>query len=229
MTNMMDTTGFQDFLNGLAPSPPKDPHQEGRATAAKRKDAHKKMLEDFDLDALLAMQEKMAQTVDRITANQMDLKAGLLDEGTARELMVEILDQTDIKELLEVRRDMIRSVVFEHITEINSRQGAADPENTNGSLEVPELGKRFSKESCGRKPPKVDQEALMEELGDDFDKACRIEVIPEHVVPESQEYVLDHDKLQKMAEEDPAVLEKIRRCLIPGDYRTPRFHIRDMR
>lgn len=200
-----------------------------KLTAAQRKDSHRNMLDKFDIDKLLAMQEKMSQAIDRMTANQIDPEdPGVLTPEKAEELMIELLDQTDIKELLEVRRELIRSAVFAHITEEAQRSGVADPEFATGIVPVPGLGKKFVREGGGRAAPVLDETLFREALGADWEKVYDVQVIPEQVIPERIEYTLDPEKVMKMAENDPRLLEALRKSLIPGDRRTPRFTIRNL-
>lgn len=201
----------------------------GTLTAAQRKDSHRNMLDQFDIDKLLGMQEKMTRAIDRMTANQIDLDdPGFLSPERAEELMIEILDQTDIKELLEVRRELIRAAVFAHITEEARRTGAAEPDFTNGSVPVPVLGRKFVREGGGRAAPKLDETLFREAMGAAWEEVYDVEVIPEQVIPERIEYTLDPEKVMKLAEKDPRVLEALRKSLIPGDRRTPSFRVRNI-
>lgn len=201
----------------------------GSLTAAQRKDSHRNMLDKFDIDKLLAMQEKMAQAIDRMTANQIDpSEPGVLSPEKAEELMIEILDQTDIKELLEVRRELIRTAVFAHITEEARREGKPEPEFVTGSVAAPALGRKFVREGGGRAAPKLDETLLREALGAGWREVYDVEVIPEQVIPERIEYTLDPEKVMKLAEKDPKVLEALRKSLIPGERRTPSFRVRNI-
>lgn len=200
-----------------------------KLTSAQRKDTHRDMLDQFDVDKLLAMQEKMVRVIDRMTANQIDVQEpGVLSPAKAEELMIELLDQTDIKELLEVRREMIRAAVFAHITEENKREGKPEPEFATGSIPVPALGKKFCRDSGGRAAPTLDETLLREALGARWEAVYDVEVIPEQVIPERIEYTLDPEKVMKLAEKDPEVLEAVRKALVPGDRRSPRFTIKNL-
>lgn len=198
-------------------------------TTAQRKDGHRDMLDHFDLDKLLEMQEKMVKVIDRMTANQIDVnEPGVLTPAKAEELMVELLDQIDIKDLLEVRREMIRAVVFAHLTEEARRSGDPEPEFATGSVPVPACGKKFVREEGGRSAAKLDETLLREALGARWEQVYDVEVVPEQVIPEHVEYTLDPDKVMRLAEEDPFVLEALRKSVIPGTRRTPRFTVRNL-
>jgi hypothetical protein len=198
-------------------------------TVAQRKDSHRNMLDGFDIDKLLTMQDKMSRAIDRMTANQIDLEEpGVLGPEKAEELMIEILEQTDIKELLEVRRELIRAAVFAHITEEARREGRSDPEFAPGSVAAPGLGKKFVREGGNRAAPTLDETMFREALGAAWEEVYDVQVIPEQVIPEHVEYTLDPEKIMRMAEKDPQVLEALRSSLIPGSRRTPTFRIRNI-
>lgn len=199
-----------------------------RSSLATRKASHRDMLEHVDLDRLVDMKDKMTRAVDVMTANQIDLdEPGILTTDEVNGLMSEELELTEIKELLEARREMRRAAIFAHITEDHRRGGESDPENTPGFISVPAFGKRFVKEGCGRSKPQLDEEKFKEELGDRWEQAYQATIIPRQVIPEHIEYTLSQERILAMAERDPGVLETIRACLIPGEYRTPRFVVRD--
>lgn len=198
-------------------------------TAAQRKDSHRAMLGSFDLDRLLEMQEKMASAIDRMTANVIDPdNPGRLTPDKAEELMAELLDQTDIKDLLEVRRELIRAAVFAHLTEEARAEGKDDPEYQPGYVPVPGLSRKFTREGGARSAPKIDEDLLREGMGDRWEEAYRVEVIPAQVIPEHTERTLDLEKLMELANSDPAVLEVLRKALVPGERTTPRFFVRNL-
>jgi len=201
-----------------------------RVTSAQRKDRHREMLEQFDLDKLIAMQDKMTKAIDRMTANSFadDDAEATLTPTKAEALMIEMLDQIDIKELVEVRREQIRTAVFAHLTEEAERRGEADPEFVPGAIPVPSLGKKFVREGGNRAAPKIDETMFRAALGDDWEAAYNVEVIPEQVIPAHTEHTLDPQKVMALAEKDPKVLEALRKSLIPGARRTPSFTVRNM-
>lgn len=231
MTATPDATSniFMQLMESMADQIILDEGPAKKLTAAQRKDTHRAMLEKFDIDKLLEMQEKMARAIDRMTANQIDLEEpGVLTPEKAEELMIELLDQTDIKELLEVRRELIRAAVFAHITEEARRENKPEPEFVPGVIPVPSLGKKFARDGGGRAAPVLDETLFREAMGAAWEEVYDVEVIPEQIIPERIEYTLDPDKVMKLAESDPKVLEALRKSLIPGDRRTPRFTIKNM-
>lgn len=218
---------FMEVLQSevLAEAPPATPTR----TVAQRKDSHRAMLESFDLDRLLEMQEKMASAVDRMTANVIDpASPAPLTPATAEELMAELLDQIDIKELLEVRRELIREAVFAHLTAEARADGKDEPEYESGNVAVPALARKFTREGGKRQAPQLDEVLLKEGLGDRWEAAYKIEVIPEQVIPEHVEYTLDLQKIMELAARDNSVLEILRKALVPGERTTPRFFVRSL-
>jgi hypothetical protein len=221
ITALLDV--LQDDILAEAPPAPRS------LTAAQRKDSHRAMLGSFDLDKLLDMQEKMASAIDRMTANVIDPdNPGKLTPAKAEELMAELLDQTEIKDLLEVRRELIRAAVFSHLTEEARDEGKDDPEYQPGYVPVPGMGRKFTREGGARSAPKVDEDLLREGMGDRWEEAYRVEVVPAQIIPEHTEYSLDLEKLMELASSDPAILEVLRKALVPGERTTPRFFIRNL-
>lgn len=206
---------LQELLQEMEPSP--------QQTSKKRKEGARKAIESLDLEKLLNMQRKMVAVIDVLTANDLEKVDGEIDPDLAYRLMSEFLDERDVAELLEVRKGMIREAVFSHITSVLTREGDEDPEHSNGSLEVPELGRKFTREGGARGKPSIDEDTLKEKLGDRWKDVTTVEVIPEHT-----EQQLDSDLLVALANRDPEVMEIVRESLVPGNYRTPRFHVRDI-
>jgi len=186
-----------------------------RSTVATRKEAIRRAIEDWDLDRLLELQAKMQQIIDVITKNEVSAEGGKLTPEQAADLMAEYLDERDVAELLETRREMIKEVVFAHLDETGERE-----------LPVPEHGKKFCRDGGGSAPPSIDEQRLQAKLGDRWLEACEEVVIPPQ--PQRIEYRLSLEKLLEMAREDPSVLEDLRSCLVPGAPRKARFVVRDL-
>lgn len=196
-----------------------------RSTVADRQKAWRGALEKMDRHQLADIRRKMAGYVSLIKGH--DLAFGdeprLLEPREQARLMEEYLAFRDIDEFLRVRRDWIRDVVFAHITEAAAAEVDAagepvhdDPGQVNGRIEVPELRKAFTREGCGPRDPRLDEARLRELLGDSWAEAC--EVVE----------VFSPEKLMKLAERDPAVLEKVRECLVDAGWKSPRFVVRDI-
>ena len=141
--------------------------------------------------------------------------------------MVELLDQKDVKRLLEVRYAMIRAAIFAHITEANRAKGLADPERAPGEAAVPTLGKKFTREG-GRLKATLDHDKLRKALGARRWKKVTNEVtVP--AVEEHTELVLDEDKILELVRKDPTVLELFRDCVTADRYTPQSFHVRELR
>ena len=107
----------------------------------------------------------MVGIVGQIVANTIDPdNLGPRNDGQLESLMVELLDQKDVKRLLEVRYAMIRAAIFAHITEANRPRSIADPERAPGEAAVPALGKKFTREG-GRLKATLDPDKLRTALG----------------------------------------------------------------
>lgn len=148
----------------------------------------------------------------------------VLTAAEAHDLMVEHLDMKDIEVFVKARRDDIRRTVFGHLTESFAAAGEEHPEHVNGSLDVPELGKRFAREGTGRKDPELDEETLRRLLGEDTWAL----VTDTEIIPAQEVTTLSIDKVMRLAKTDPSILEKIRESLIVGEWKTPRFVVRDL-
>lgn len=201
-----------------------------KSTVAQRKLLSRLAIEKHDSERLSDLEEKAAALIETINANLIDLKKPrLLTKRKAEALMQELLDQRDLKEFLEVRKEMIREAVFNSLNIELEAEGVEDPENTNGSIPVPKLGKRFVREACGPKDPNLNEEKLKTLLGEElWDQACEVEEIPEQVIPAHTQTTLSIERLMKLAESNPAILESIRDSLEVGGFKTPRFTVRNL-
>lgn len=201
-----------------------------KTTVAQRKQRLREAIDSFDVAKLAELQAKSSALIDAITSNIEVLQGkGILDSEEAFALMEQLLGERDITELLEVSREMIKRRVFDSLTEEFATKGVEDPENQNGSIPVPELGKRFARENCGLKDAVLDEEKLKKLLGDRrWRKVCDVEVVPAQVIPEHTEYTLNIENLMKLAAREPAVLESIRESLEVSGWKTPRFVPRDL-
>ncbi len=201
-----------------------------KSTVAQRKTLSRLAIEKHDSERLADLEEKAAALIATINSNLIDLKKPrLLTKRKAKALTEELLAQRDLKELLEVRKEMIREAVFNSLNLQLGAEGVEDPENTNGSIPVPELGKRLSREACGPKDPKLNEEKLEIDLGEErWLQVCEVEEIPEQVIPAHTQYTLSVERLMKLAESDLSILEIVRDCLEVGGYKTPRFFVRNL-
>ena len=101
-----------------------------------------------------------------------------------------------------------------------------DPEHQNGSIAVPDLGYRFSKERCGRKGSEVNEKKLQELLGDNWESVCEVEEVPRQIIPKHKEYTFSPEKMMKLAQKNPEALEKLLECLEVGGWKNPVIMVR---
>lgn len=200
------------------------------STVASRKLQLRQALESYDVDRLLALQQTMTSFVDLVTTSRLMQEDAepVLDAVQAKDLMARYLDQREINELMATVKDLIRSTVFSHLDATLRAEGVDDPANTNGTLEVPELGKRFCREGAGYKDPSLDEQRLRELLGDRWADVCDNIDVPEQVIPAHQEQVFSVSKALKLGRTDPAVMEVLRDCVIPGAPKTPKLMVRNI-
>lgn len=201
-----------------------------KTTISQRKQSYRNALETLDETTLLAMQESMSDFVDLIHALDLDPSTIQLPAEKAVALMKIMLEYEKISEFTLTFHEMVREIVFKVITEQNAEKGEEFPEHVNGDIKVPELGKRFTKEGTGRKAPIVDQVGLSKLLGEEiWNEVCDEELVEAHWVPERVERRLNIEKLMKRAYQDPQLMPKIEQCVVPGDWKSPSFWIRDLK
>lgn len=202
---------------------PDNTHESSKARAERIADA----ISRKDLDELDALQEKMSGLIDKIMANTFDPDdPDECDEKELERLLIEAEDHKDLKRLVDVRYQMIRTRIFNHITAANKAKGISDPEYAPGEAPVPNLGKKFTREG-GRIVALLDHAKLRKRLGEKrWKQVCEAEVVP--AVAEHVEYHLMEDKILELVRKDPKVLEVFRECVSTGK-RTPRsFHVRKL-
>ena len=210
---------LQSLIDAAAEAGPKPP------TGVERKAALAEAIRQSNIDKLMALQEKTTGIVGRIVANKSITESlGRLSEAELLALMEELEVEQRVKELLELRYQMIRTAVFAHITETHRANGVEDPDHTPGEAPVPAMGKRFTREG-GKAKAQLDKELLASKLGEKrLAEVSRTVVIPEHV-----EHVLDEERMLALVQRDPEVMEIFRSCVVPGKYGAPRFHIRELK
>ena len=213
---------LQSLIDAAAEAGPKPP------TGAERKAALADAIAQSNIDKLMALQEKMSGIMGRILANKNITETlGTLSEAELFALMEELEDEQRVKELLELRYQMIRTAVFTHITETHRAKGVPDPEHTPGEAPVPALRKRFTREG-GKAKAQLDKELLAKKLGNQrWAEVCKKVVVP--AVAEHVEYVLDDERMVALVQRDPEVMEIFRSCVVPGKYGTARFHVRELK
>ena len=201
-----------------------------RTTVAQRKQRHINAIRQADDQTLDALDEKFVAALEQIRSNEIDTEPGrTLTQEEAVGLMQEWIDQRDMAELLAARLLMIKEAVSNHIIAENEIGGVENPEHQNGSLPVPDLGYRFSKERAGRKDSDVNQKKLKDLLTEEeWEEACDVEVIPRQIIPRHKEYTFSPEKMMQLAQKNPQTLSKLLQCLEVGGWRTPVITIRPL-
>ena len=213
----LEAASLQALIEGVAEKVP-------AATSVARKAAHQKALETFDIDHLLTMQDKMKASIDQMTANTFSIdELGELSDFQLASLMRELLDQKDIKDLIETRYQMIRTAVFAHITERLANNGVEDPEFAPGEAPVSELGKKFTREG-GKLKATLNHAKLAELLGTERWNKVHTTV----TIPERTETKLDEDALLELVSQDFSVLEIFKACVTSGERTSQRLNIRKL-
>lgn len=187
-------------------------------TIAQRKQAWLDAVATFDVEKLVELQGKMQGYVDKMVRIESAEPRALTAEEVVA-LGAEYVDYLDIAEFLAVRKDTIRDYVYAHLDETVG-------EDRSGEIPVPEVGKVFKREGCGRTTPGVDVDRLRELLGADYEQCLEVTEVPEQVIPAHTEVAFSEEKLMALAARKPEVLEALRQSLIPGQRKTPRFVVR---
>lgn len=193
-----------------------------KANLAARKKALQLAVKNSDRKVLAQLRKAMRTYVSNMAEIVMDTPRELTVEE-ARDLMAEDQKLREIDDFLKARRDTHKELVFTAIDEQLRARGIDDPENQNGEIVVPELGKKFKREGAGFKDATLDLKALEALLGEDAKKVFKERIVPATVVKD-----VDEEALGKLILEDPKVLEKVRSVLIPGGLKPARFVVRDM-
>lgn len=180
-----------------------------------------------DLDLLDDLQQKMGDIIQKILINTFDPEElEELDDDQLSRLMTEVEDHKDIKRLVDVRYQMIRTRIFNHITAANKAKGITEPEYAPGEVPVPTQGKKFTREG-GRIKAILDHDKLRKALGKKrWQQVCKAEIVP--AVAEHIEYTLDEDKILELIRKDPKVLHIFKDCVSSGSRTPSSFHVRKL-
>jgi hypothetical protein len=170
----------------------------------------------------LSEYKALAHLVSAIAANKDAVD--ILDENEATIVMEQVLSGKLLEEFVKATYETAKSLVFTSLDNGFAEAGEEFPEHTNGSIDVPALGKRFVREGAGRKPAILVEADLRDAVGDDVWE----EITSEEVIPEQRVRVLDEAKLIAATTANPALLEQVRAAVKAGDWKTPRLMIRDI-
>lgn len=169
------------------------------------------------------LRQRMMNFVDDLFAQVHVDEARELTPEETHSLMAEFLDAEDFKVVFEARRKATKAMIFNHLTAENIKNDVPEPDNHNGYVEVPKLGKKFCREGTGRGEPFLDEEMLKILLGADWNDVVDKEEVPSYIYEK-----LNEGKLMALCRKNPELLEKVRDSLQLGSVKTPRFQVRDM-
>lgn len=195
-----------------------------RSTVAARKAALRADLEDFNVDRLLELEDKMSKFIDLVTLTYGEVE--ILDDKAKTILMAQFLGQRDITEFTAVVKDKIKEIAFAHMNAELELAGVQDPENQNHTIEVPALGKAFSREGAGYTDPSINEDVLRSLLTDMAPETVEKVFITKEVVTKVHE--LNLPALMSLVEEDPTLMLAVEESLTPGAPKNARLNVRDL-
>lgn len=154
-----------------------------------------------------------------LSENMDEPRVLTLPEATS--LMSEYLDIKAGEDHFTARREDIKRLVFDHLNEQFDALGEENPHLVNGSIDIPELGYRFSREGAGTGDAKLNEEALRAHVGEDlWAKISTKKTVVEEKV--------DLGKLMAEAHHHPVLLEHLRSSLKVGDDKLGRLNHRPL-
>lgn len=128
------------------------------------------------------------------------------------------------EEFIKAAYELAKELVFRTMDKAFAEAGEEFPEQTNGFIDVPELGKRFCREMAGRRDSSLDEDVLRELVGEEvWEQITREEVIPATTVRR-----LDEAALIAASQQKPELLELVRESVKVGPWKAPRLMIRDI-
>lgn len=204
---------WQSLLDEAAPAAPaKIP------TAKARKEALRQMIEVVDLDKFVHIQDQMTSVLDQILANAINAESEeICTDAELAAYMQEYLDSQELKDLFELRYQMIRARIFAHMTAVD---GVGPTE-----IPMPAFDKKFTREGGKTRFGLDESEAGRDKLAHLLGPERWARIIKQTVVTT---YSLDHDAIVKLVNEDPAVMEILRACVIPTPPTKTSFHVRNI-
>lgn len=154
-----------------------------------------------------------------LSENMTEPRQLTLVEATS--LMSEMLDIKEGKDTFTAREEEIKRLAFDHLNELFAEQGEQAPHLVNGSIDIPELNYRFSREGAGYSDPTLNEKALKAHVGD---------AVWDQIVDRETKVVetVNIGKLMAAASSNPALLEDLRRSLKVGEEKPGRLNIRPL-
>lgn len=194
-------------------------------SAAERREALKKSISELDATQIERTREVLTRYVDSmVTLDPEQTKE--LTPAQAKALMEEDIQRREIDDLLTARKETIKELVFQAITEQAAAAGAEDPEYTNGEIVVEELGHRFTREGAGPGNATFDVKKLKAVLAEEVGDECLdLYVTTEWKPVES----LNEEAINDLLAGNPELIEKVRETMIPSKPKKGSFYNRKVK
>lgn len=195
------------------------------SSAAERRANLKKAIAELDAEKIERAREVMNRYVDSLVTLDPE-QTTELSPAQAKALMEEDLLRREIQDLTEARKETIKELVFQSITEEAAAAGAEFPEYTNGEVVVEELGHRFTREGANAGTATLNVEKLKD-------------VLTEYVGEDQLHYyvtteykpvdVVNEEALNNLLAGAPELIEKVRETLVPGKPKKGSFYNRPIK
>ena len=201
-----------------------------KPTKADKLSAAEAVITSKDPEALAEIRKVFTDWVKFVkTSPDIDAQTLAADPKAKLHLMKEFLAYDKAFYYLQADRERIRKLVFEAVALNAAAAGASDPDNVNGDIEVPALGKKFSKYGCGTKTPTVNEDMLRELVGEKvWKKSCVTTHVPQQVIPAHTEQKFSIEKYMEAVSDDPELMYTLKEAMRVGEAKTPSFTVKDL-
>ncbi len=199
-----------------------------KPTKADRDVAAQAILATKDTAALAELDSLFGSFIDLVRAtDEVDVENPT--EEQKAQLMRQQLVNNELSDFLQSARERVRQTVFDIVTEQHRAKGVIDPENHNGQVDVPELGKKFMKYNAGYTKATPDLAGLKADLGDElWDLVTDKEKVRRQIIPAHTKVTFNIEKFARLAAERPELLTILQENLVPGEPKSPSFKIGDL-
>lgn len=193
--------------------------------AAERREHLKKAISELDDAQIERTRDIMTRYVDTMVTLDPE-QTNELSPAQRKALMEEDLQRREILDLVEARKETIKELVFQAITEEAAAAGAEDPEYVNGEIVVEELGHRFTREGAGPGNATFDIKKLKEVLAEEVGEGCLDQYVTTEWKPVES---LNEDAINDLLAGNPELIEKVRETMVPGKPKKGSFYNRKVK
>lgn len=194
-------------------------------SAVERREALKKAIADLDEKQIDRTRYILTRYVDSmVTLDPEQTKE--LTPAQRKALMEEDLQRREIDDLLTARKETIKELVFQAITEEAAAAGAEDPEYTNGEILVEELGHRFTREGASLGTASFDIKKLKAVLAEEVGDECLDLYVTTEWEPKD---VLNEEAINDLLSGNPELIEKVRETMVLGKPKKGSFYNRKVK